>query len=123
MKLNHENIIAAVRKGGGRFGKRELVRELGLSGEQRRELRQMLSQMVEAGKLVRTDRKTYRMADELPSVMVLKIDHVDDQGDMVGIPVKWEGEGDAPHILVFEKTNHKKPKKTNIKIQIYITPI
>lgn len=111
MKLNQENIIKAVRKGGGRFGKRELVRELDLSGEQRRDLRHLLAQMVEAGKLVRTDRKTYRMADELPSVMVLKIDRVDDQGDMVGIPVKWEGEGDAPHILVFEKQSHKKPGK------------
>lgn len=111
MKINQENITEAVRKGDGRFGKRELVRELGLSGDDRRELRHLLTQMVESGKLVRTDRKTYRMADAPPSVLVLRIDHVDEHGDMVGIPVKWEGDGEAPNILVFEKTAHKKPGK------------
>jgi ribonuclease R len=108
MKLNNENIIKVVRAGGGRFGKRELVRELNLTGEGRRELRQLLAELVNGGQLVRTDRKTYRMADELPNVMVLRIDHIDDHGDMVGIPAKWEGSGEAPHVLVDEKPAHKK---------------
>jgi ribonuclease R len=111
MKLNRENVIKVVRAGGGRFGKREIVREMRLSGDQRRELRHLLSELIDNGTLIRTDRKTYRMADELPSVMVLRIDHVDDQGDMVGIPMKWEGDGEAPPILVFEKKSHKKSGK------------
>lgn len=111
MKLNHSNLIDAIRRGGGRFGKRELVRELGLSGEQRRELRQMLSEMIEAGKLVRTDRKTYRMADELPSVMILRITDLDDDGELIGVPMKWEGSGEPPNILVREPKTHKKPGK------------
>ena len=112
MNIDTDKLIKAIRAGGGRFGKRELVRELELSGEDRRELRLILNDLVDGGKIVRTDRKTYRMADELPSTMVLRITHVDEHGDMVGIPMKWEGEGEPPNILVFEKKSHKKPGKT-----------
>ena len=108
MTINQAALVKIIQGGDGLLTKRDLVRKLGLGGDERRELREMLAALIEDGTIIRTDRKTYRCADTLPSVMVLTIDHIDDQGDMVGLPGKWDGKGPAPKIIVRERSSGKK---------------
>ncbi len=110
MNINRDTLIKTVRETGGRLTKRGLVRELGLSGDQRKDLRILLKELTEDGTFIRTDRRTYRLADSLPDVMVLQVDHIDDQGDLIGHPARWEGNGKPPSIIIKDKKNHPKSK-------------
>ena len=113
MKINRDKLIDTVRRGAGRFGKRELARELGLGGEDRRALREALKSLTADGVLIKTDRKTYRCADALSGVMVLRVIGPDTHGDLIGRPDKWDGQGDAPDIRISEKKPaHRKGGKS-----------
>ncbi|NNE57294.1 MAG: ribonuclease R [Hellea sp.] len=89
---------------------KDLARRLGIKGDDRRELRGAVREMVEGGLLVKTSRKTYREAGTLPAVMVLRISEIDTHGDMVGSPENWRGEGDPPRMIVREGPASKKAK-------------
>jgi len=70
-----------------------------VKGDDRRELRQLLRAMVEDGALKKSDRKTFREADALPGVMVIKATRLDD-GDLIGEPENWKGDGAPPQLLI-----------------------
>ena len=89
---------------------KDLARRLGIKGDDRRDLRQAVRVMVEGGILTKSTRKTYREAGALPGVMVLRISEIDAQGDMIGIPENWKGDGDAPRMIVREGPVSKKAK-------------
>ncbi|HFB54644.1 MAG TPA: RNB domain-containing ribonuclease, partial [Hellea balneolensis] len=108
MNIERDQILDAVREGKGRLTKRDLVRTLGLSGDKRRELRYVLKSLLDDGLIIRDDRKQFRVADSLPNVMVLSVDHVDDQGDLIAMPLKWDGHDKPPPIRIVERKKHKK---------------
>jgi ribonuclease R len=116
MKINRETLIETVKSGANptKFGmtKREIARVLGVTGDARRDLRLALGELMADGTFVRDDRKAYRMSDALPNVMVLDIDHIDDQGDVIAVPAKWDkankGENsDKPQIIIKQKSGRK----------------
>jgi len=115
MKINRETIIETVRSGANpsKYGqktgmtKREIARVLGVTGDARRDLRLALGELMADGTFVRDDRKAYRLSDALPNVMVLDIDHIDDQGDVIAVPAKWDKEGDKPRIIIKQKSGRK----------------
>ncbi len=89
---------------------KDIARRLGIKGDDRRVLRQTIREMVENGVLVKSTRKTYREADALPAVMVLRVSEIDTHGDMIGVPEMWKGEGPAPRMIVLEGPISKKSK-------------
>ena len=110
MKINRETLIETVKGGDGRnpgMTKRVIARALGITGDDRRALRTLLGELMADGTFVRDTRKAYNIANALPNVMVLDIDHIDDQGDMIAKPAKWDKGGDPPSIIVKQKTGHK----------------
>ena len=115
MKINRETLIETVKSGanpskhGQESGmtKREIARVLGVTGDARRDLRLALGELMRDGTFVRGDNKAYRMSDALPNVMVLDIDHIDDQGDVIAVPAKWDKEEDKPQIIIKQKSGHK----------------
>ena len=107
---SREQILDAVRAEPDRLARRDLAREFGVKGDDRRELRAMLRSMVEGGILLLSKKKTYREASALPRVMVLKITHIDDMGDMRALPDRWEGESSPPEFIVHEGGASKKAK-------------
>lgn len=111
MNITREALIKTVRETPEELTKRGLVRALGLSGDDRRDLRMLLKELVEDGTFIRTDKRAYRCADSLPNVMVLRIDHIDDEGDMIAVPDRWEGKAKPPQVLVREKFQRKKSSK------------
>ncbi|MCF6274972.1 MAG: RNB domain-containing ribonuclease, partial [Robiginitomaculum sp.] len=111
MKINRETLIETVKSGANpsKYGmtKREIARALGVTGAERRDLRLALGELMADGTFVRDERKAYRMSDALPNVMVLDIDHIDDQGDVIAVPAKWDKEDDKPQIIIKQKSGRK----------------
>ena len=106
MSIDKSAILKAVTAQPDKLSKREIAKVLGLRGDQRRDLRVALKELVEAGKIVKSDRRTYRIAGQLPGVNILYIDRIDDEGDMIGVPAKWDEAGKPPEFIVVEKTAH-----------------
>ena len=87
--------------------KRAIARAMGITGDARRDLRLALGELMADGTFVRDDHKAYRLSDALPNVMVLDIDHIDDQGDVIAVPAKWDKKDDKPQIIIKQKSGRK----------------
>lgn len=82
--------------------KRDIARAFGIKGAARIDLKALLREMEDEG-LLRKRKTSYRDADELPPVGVLRVRAPDAEGDLWADPVEWEGKGTAPKILMVLK--------------------
>ena len=110
MELSRDSILKAVSGQPDRFDNKALARHLGVKGDDRRELRQLLRELVEEGRLVKSKKKTFREADDLPGVMVIRVTGLDTHGDMIGEPESWKQDGPAPKVIVREGSVSKKAR-------------
>ncbi len=110
MDLSRDSILKAVSGQPDRFDNKALARQLKVKGEDRRVLRQLLREMVDEGLLKKSKSKTYREADDLPGVMVIRVTGLDEHGEMLGEPEIWKQEGPAPKVIVREGPISKKAK-------------
>jgi len=69
--------------------------------------------MVDEGVLKKSKNKTFREADDLPGVMVIRVTGLDEHGDMVGEPEVWKQDGPKPKVIVREGPISKKSKGHN----------
>ncbi len=111
MTVTKDQILKAVHTKPDKLTRRDIARDLGIKGDARRDLRHTLRKMVDDGQLIISQRKTYREAGELPDVMVIRVRDVDDQGDLIGVPDKWNGEGEPPLMIIREGNAPKKGSK------------
>lgn len=111
MKLTRHNILDEIKARPDFYDNKKLARALGVKGDDRRELRQLLRKMEEDGVIKKSDRKTYRETDALPSVMVIKATRLDD-GDLMGEPENWKGDGNPPQLLIFDTANRDKKRNS-----------
>ncbi len=110
MTLSKKSILSAVSAEPDRYDNKALARHLGVKGEDRRTLRAHLRELEDDGLIVKSSKKTYREADALPGVMVIRITKIDEHGDLIGAPESFKGEGQPPQILVREGPTAKKSK-------------
>ena len=96
-----EDILAWVSDNPSKASKRDIARAFGVRGPARIDLKRLLKEL-EAEGLLAKRRKTYRDPDRLPPVSVLQLDRVDTDGDLVARPLEWQGQGQAPTILVVQ---------------------
>ena len=82
--------------------KRDIAKAFGIKGAARIELKRMLKELEQEGKV---ERRKRHFADptRLPPVTVLRILPPDASGDLWAEPAEWEGEGAAPSILIVTK--------------------
>ena len=99
MALSRDDILKAVRGQPDRYDNKALARLLGIKGEDRRELRALLRELIDDGALVKSSKKTYREADDLPGVMVIQV-IANEDGDLIGTPENFKGDGSPPRLLV-----------------------
>lgn len=97
-----DEILAYLRENPDRSGKREIARAFNLKGQEKNELKQMLSQMMRDG-VVERKRKRVRPAGDLPPVLVLRVAGSDADGDLWAEPADWDGDGAAPRVLVLSR--------------------
>ncbi len=92
-------ILAFIQSSPQKTGKREIGRAFGIRGALRVPFKQLLREMVDEG-LIEGRRKKITRPGELPAVTVLAITHLDEEGDLVARPEKWDNEAPAPLVLV-----------------------
>ena len=82
--------------------KRDIAKAFGIKGAARIDLKRVLRELEDEGKLTKR-KSSYRDANALPPVSVLQITGPDGDGDLFAKPLEWAGEGDAPRILMVMK--------------------
>jgi ribonuclease R len=81
--LTRERVLEAIRKSGGKAQKRDIAAELGITSDQKKELRGILRELEESGALGRTGRKSYADANALPESGVMDILDRDHDGELI----------------------------------------
>ncbi len=94
-----EDILAWVSDNPSKASKRDIARAFGVRGADRVDLKRQLKELEADGQLAKR-RKTYRDPGHLPPVSVLQVDRVDTDGELLALPLEWQGSGQAPVILV-----------------------
>lgn len=79
--------------------KRDIAKAFGIKGAARIDLKRLLRELEDEGKLTKR-RSSYRDADDLPPVAVLEILAPDADGDLFARPLEWTGQGPEPVILM-----------------------
>ena len=95
-------ILAFIQSSPQKTGKREIGRAFGIRGAQRVPFKQLLREMADEG-LIEGRRKKITRPGQLPAVTVLLITHLDDEGDLIARPEKWESKDQPPQILIQHK--------------------
>ncbi len=97
---SREAILAFIAEHSGKAGKREIARAFGITGAQRIGLKRLLKEMAEDGQIDGRKKRIHAPGD-LPSVTVLAVEGIDDEGEAIGVPVEWDEEwGAAPRIMI-----------------------
>ena len=105
---SREEILAFIAESPGKVGKREISRAFGVKGAARIGLKRLLRDMAEAGEIEGQRRKLRRPGD-LPSVTVIRISGIDDDGELTATPLEWDEEwGAAPRIAIAPPDKRKK---------------
>ena len=96
-----EEILAFIAENPGKAGKREIARAFGITGGARIGLKRLLKELTEDGHIEK-NRKRLTKSGELPAVGIYRIIERDSEGDLIGLPVKWESEehGEPPRLLI-----------------------
>lgn len=82
-----------------RKNKREIAKAFGIKGAARIDLKRMLKELTDEG-LLEKRKRNYVDPSDLPPVMVLVVTGPDKDGDLFAGPLDWQGEGDAPTVLI-----------------------
>jgi ribonuclease R len=97
---SRQAILDFIAESSGKVGKREIARAFGVTGADRIELKRILRDLADEG-LIEGRRTRIRRPGDLPSVTVLTVVGVDDQGEPIGVPVEWDDEwGPSPRIVI-----------------------
>ncbi len=95
-----EDVLAYLASSKVKVGKRELARAFKIKGSDRRAFKALLDAMTQEG-LLAGNRKEFRKPGSLPPVTVLEIIGFDEDGELVGEPVIWDGaDGRRPRVRI-----------------------
>ena len=97
---SRDDILKFLAETPGRVGKREIARAFNLKGSDRIELKGLLAEMADEGLIAKSGKRMSRPG-ELPRVALLVTTGHTADGDMVAEPLKWDGDGDKPKIVLF----------------------
>ena len=94
-----DEVLRFVRESPGRVGRHEIARAFGIRGNDRAALTELLRALEEEG-VLEGRRKRRRPAGTLPSVTVLEVDGLDEDGALTARPTRWEEPGPPPPVTL-----------------------
>jgi ribonuclease R len=97
-----EDVLAFIAQEAGNVGTREIARAFGLKNADRAELKRMLRDLAEDGKIEKRRKKLHHHPGELPNVVLCDITGRDPDGELIAAPTEWDEEahGEPPKIRV-----------------------
>jgi ribonuclease R len=105
---DRDAIVAFIRAHPGETGTREVARAFGLKNADRAELKRILRELADEGRIVKKGRRIHQ-ADMLPPTMLADVTSRDRDGELLATPTEWdEQQGDAPKIRI-RLPRHPKP--------------
>jgi ribonuclease R len=112
---SREQLRAFLAETPGRVGKREAMRAFGLGPEHRVAMRTVLKEMASRGEAAPAGHKRFTApqgaprvtsslgraaAGRLPEAIIVEITGIDSEGDAIGRPAEWRGDGPPPTIFM-----------------------
>ena len=97
---SRDAIRSFIREAAGRVGKREIERAFRLGPEHRVALRGLLKDMAGEGVIAPAGHRRYTPAGRLPDATIVQVTGTDPDGDAIGRPVEWDGDGPPPMVLM-----------------------
>ncbi len=104
---SRDDIKQFIRASPGRVGKREVARHFGLGPEHQVALKGLLKSLGGSGEVAPAGHKRFTAPGRLPDATIVRITGTDPDGDAVGRPVEWEGQGPPPLVMM-----HPEPRGT-----------
>ena len=84
-------------------GKREIARAFGLSGQTKIELKRLLKDMADEGLIDSSPGRAFHKSGGVPKVTVLRVQAVDDGGNVWAVPEQWHAETPPPRLRLIER--------------------
>jgi len=84
-------------------GKREIARAFGLSGQDKIDLKRLLKDMADEGLIDASPGRAFHQAGGVPKVTVLRVQSVDDSGNVWAVPEQWHAETPPPRLRIMER--------------------
>lgn len=99
-ELSRESVMAFIGENPAKANKRDIAKAFGVRGEQRKALKSILNGLRDDG-IVHRQKKHLVRQGTLPAVGVINIITRDRNGELIGLPAKWdERDGKPPTILI-----------------------
>lgn len=105
---DERQILEFIRENPGRASKREITRAFQIKGEEKIKLKKLLRKMTLDGKLEKPHKSRLHVSGDLPPVLVVEINGIDNFGDLTARPVDWEHKEHPPKILMFAHDKRNK---------------
>ena len=100
---SRRQILDFIASSGQPAGKREIARAFGLSGQVKIDLKRLLKDMADEGLIDASPGRAFHKAGGVPKVTVLRVQAVDDNGQVWAVPESWHAEGPPPRLKVAER--------------------
>src|SRR5918996_6065852 len=84
-------------------GKREIARAFGLAGQDKIELKRLLTDMADEGLIDHSRGRAFHQSGGVPKVTVLRVSQVDDSGNVFAVPEQWHAETPPPRLRIMER--------------------
>jgi len=84
-------------------GKREIARAFGLSGQTKIDLKRLLKDMADEGLIDSSPGRAFHKSGGVPKVTVLRVQSVDDGGNVWAVPEQWHAETPPPRLRIMER--------------------
>ncbi len=95
-----DQLVAFVSAADGEVSKRDIARAFHLDAAQRAALKAIIKELINDGVLARGHKRRVTTPESLPPVLMVEITELDLDGEPVGRPLKWQGDGVAPAITI-----------------------
>lgn len=82
------------------LSKRDIVDAFDIKGDDRRDIKNALRELVDEGSIVKLPGQEYSIPRGLPSVAVIEVYEIDIDGDVFAKPVEWNAEIQGPHPVI-----------------------
>lgn len=97
---SRDAILEFIRDSPGEVGKREIARAFRLDAEQKRTLKKLLREMELDGALKKGRGRRFTERGELPPVAMLIVSALDEDGELLARPAKWDEDAEPPAIYM-----------------------